>query len=327
MTKRQQKPVTPSSTGGQSITPGSTPQPQQLPASPATSVPASSTTNPGVRQLSDNERKDYVAAVSEEYNHVTDSIGKFASLQYQLVGLAYTLIGAIITVLLATFSKDATPATLTTVKFLILFFPPIFCVTTLIQLYLHKQIKLYGRYTYQHLRPQMNRTIFNDSPKDTQDKWTTDDDQWVWGWEKFYRSKQDLGFKLFGAMILGLPIVPGFIVMIFFVVIPAVSTPTSPSATAPATQSATQAATSSATQAATSSATQAATSSATQAATQPSTSTSSANANTNPAPANGIENLLFWFAVADGVALIVVLGLIGYEGVIVEQGMQDKTAP
>ncbi|MEZ4672590.1 MAG: hypothetical protein R3E39_32215 [Anaerolineae bacterium] len=109
-------------------------------------------------------------ALSVAYGHVTTHITEFAKLQYQLVGIAYALAGAILTFLGGGTAKPQ----------LILFFPVIFCGIVWVQLYLHSNIKSYGRYLNFRLRPRMEEVINSGFPTTEYHK--------VWDWEDYYDS-------------------------------------------------------------------------------------------------------------------------------------------
>jgi hypothetical protein len=109
-------------------------------------------------------------ALAVSYGHVTTHITEFAKLQYQLVGVAYALAGAILTFLGGGTAKPQ----------LILFFPVIFCGIVWVQLYLHSNIKSYGRYLNFKLRPRMEEIINTGIPIPKR--------QSIWDWEDYYDS-------------------------------------------------------------------------------------------------------------------------------------------
>jgi hypothetical protein len=156
-----------------------------------------------------------VSALTSAYSHATTHIAEFAKLQYQLVAIAYGLAGAAI----AFFGSQVTPqlgSVLTGAQLqstFLLFLPPIFYAISFVQIYLHTQIKRYGRYVSYDLRPKMEAIIearlrieqsFSQGLK-------------FWNWETVYEEdiKQSLLSKIhswivraLSLLIMILPVVP-----------------------------------------------------------------------------------------------------------------------
>jgi hypothetical protein len=156
-----------------------------------------------------------VSALTSAYSHATTHIAEFAKLQYQLVAIAYGLAGAAI----AFFGSQLTPqlgSVLTGAQLqstFLLFLPPIFYAISFVQIYLHTQIKRYGRYVSYDLRPKMEAVIearlrieqsFSQGLK-------------FWNWETVYEEdiKQSLLSKIhswivraLSLLIMILPVVP-----------------------------------------------------------------------------------------------------------------------
>jgi hypothetical protein len=156
-----------------------------------------------------------VSALTSAYSHATTHIAEFAKLQYQLVAIAYGLAGAAI----AFFGSQLTPqlgSVLTGAQLqstFLLFLPPIFYAISFVQIYLHTQIKRYGRYVSYDLRPKMEAIIearlrieqsFSQGLK-------------FWNWETVYEEdiKQSLLSKIhswivraLSLLIMILPVVP-----------------------------------------------------------------------------------------------------------------------
>jgi tetratricopeptide (TPR) repeat protein len=137
-----------------------------------------------------------VEALMEDYRRASNHITEFAKLQYQLVGLAYTVAGTAIA--LGVNSSSQLQSTL------LLLFPPVFCGIVWVQLYLHTNIKSIGIYTYFQLRPRME-AIINPDPSPFS-KYTS-----VWEWEDYYENADRyvrLVVRGFGFLINVLPLLP-----------------------------------------------------------------------------------------------------------------------
>lgn len=96
-----------------------------------------------------------VSALTTSYAHATTHIAEFSKLQYQLVAIAYGLAGAAIAFFGNQLGQSGTQFQGT----FLLFLPPIFFAIAFVQIYLHTQIKRYGRYVEYDLRPKMEAII------------------------------------------------------------------------------------------------------------------------------------------------------------------------
>lgn len=153
-----------------------------------------------------------VSALNQAYAHATTHIAEFAKLQYQLVAIAYGLAGAAIA-FFATGTNQAlgSQTGLQVEGTFILFLPPIFYAISFVQIYLHAQIKRYGRYVNFDLRPKMEALI--------QVRLGIKDELGVpfWNWEDIYVENNpesrlakvhSVSVRVLSLIIMVLPLVP-----------------------------------------------------------------------------------------------------------------------
>ncbi len=145
-----------------------------------------------------------VRALLEDYQRIASHIVEFQKLQYQLVGVAYAIVGAT----LALWGSSSTrPQSLP-----LLLFPSVFCGIVLVQLYLHANIKSFARYINFRLRPRMEAVI--NSKDVSKSEWTA-----IWDWEEYYvRSHQLPRFiiRQLGSVIVILPFLPAVGALILY---------------------------------------------------------------------------------------------------------------
>jgi len=117
-----------------------------------------------------------VSALTTSYAHATTHIAEFSKLQYQLVAIAYGLAGAAI----AFFGNQLGQPGAQLQGTFLLFLPPIFFAIAFVQIYLHTQIKRYGRYVEHDLRPKMEAVIEADLGLNENSHLS------IWDWETVY---------------------------------------------------------------------------------------------------------------------------------------------
>jgi heme/copper-type cytochrome/quinol oxidase subunit 4 len=138
-----------------------------------------------------------VTALVEDYRRVSTHITEYAKLQYQLIGVAYAIVGAALA-LWGSSTSQLQPL-------LILFFPPVFCAIVLVQLYLHSSIKSLSRYINFRLRPRMEAIINSEHP-------STIKPRTIWGWEEYYVQSHRIPrfiIRQLGSVIIFLALLPG----------------------------------------------------------------------------------------------------------------------
>ena len=151
---------------------------------------------------------DYeVTALVEEFRRVSAQIEDHSKLQYQLVGVAYAIVGAALS-LWGSSSSQPQPLA-------ILFFPPIFCAIVFVQLYLHSSIKSSGRYINFRLRPRMEAIINAGAA-------TTAKHRQVWDLEEYYVQSHRISrffIRQLGSIIIVLALLPAVGAMLVYLLV------------------------------------------------------------------------------------------------------------
>ncbi|MBK8033816.1 MAG: hypothetical protein IPK17_30820 [Chloroflexi bacterium] len=159
------------------------------------------------------ESEALIGALIASYDHATSHISEFAKLQYQLVAIAYGLAGAAI----AFFGDQLTQPQVQVQGTFLLALPVIFYALVFVQVYLHSQIKRYGRYVNYKLRPKMEAIV--------QTQLKTTEQVALWDWEETYKhgitksigtAIEGLASRILSLLILALPLIPAMGAIVIF---------------------------------------------------------------------------------------------------------------
>lgn len=155
----------------------------------------------------------FASALIASYDHATSHISEFAKLQYQLVAVAYGLAGAAIVF----FNDQLTQSQSHIQKMFLLVLPAVFYALVFVQIYLHSQIKKYGRYINYKLRPKMEAIV--------QASLNTSDTVDLWDWEESYKHGlsptiiarvESIVTRILSLLVIALPLVPALGAIVTF---------------------------------------------------------------------------------------------------------------